>query len=752
LEAKKLLNSSGGVKGSPLTFERFVASMSLSMLSASVEAEKRALWNTRTIRKEGREPELRDIKRLYDKLKELHEGSAFHDGDCRERTAVMMTAEVFRRTGAPADNDRLIEHIGNSARTLLAEEVFFDWPQLDWNVPLDLEDGVALRNYLERKRHFLLYAESILELWCDRFVDMWGSLFHHLPDRMFVAESQSSGSLSLTTPLWHLLEKPAEAVECLLAGFSQDAIAQHYLFEPLLARAENNLFDATGVPFEERGTSKRQLVLPTKCREQPELIPQLYLRDTPFLDIFREEVVIDVPNEARFEHAHVVAGTGHGKTQLFQHLISRDLEQVQSGKASIVVIDSQGDLIQNISRLSVFAPDGPLYDRLVLVDPTDVAYPVALNMFDMNTEAPTSLQQEKLLNGVLELYDYIFGSLLGAELTQKQGVIFRYVARLLLLVPGASVQHLRRLMEDDGLSDFAEYIPKLDSPTARTFFENEFNSREFDATKKQVRRRLWGILENKTFEHMFSYPHTKLRLGQEMNAGKVILINTSKDLLKQAGTEIFGRFFVALITQAALERASLPNAERKDTFVYIDEANDYFQGGDENLPIILEQARKYRISMTLAHQYLDQLDNKLKASFAANTSTKIVGGVSDKDARSFASEMRTSPDVIAGMRKLPDHSEFAIAVKNVTGGTMRLSVPFAHMESMPHMSEAEFELVRARQRDLYCVPVEEVRSTLAGVVDGGSAGSVDNTDADEIAIAGGWKPADDSGGSRPIAD
>ena len=362
------------------------------------------------------------------------------------------------------------------------------------------------------------------------------------------------------------------------------------------------------------------------------------------------------------------------------------------------------------------------------------------------------MQQETLLNGVLELYDYIFGSLLGAELTQKQGVIFRYVARLLLLVPGASVQHLRRLMEDDGLADFAEYVCKLDSPTARAFFENEFNSREFDATKKQVRRRLWGILENKSFEHMFSYPRTKLRLGDEMNSGKVILINTSKDLLKQAGTEIFGRFFVALITQAALERASLPKSKRKDTFVYIDEANDYFQGGDENLPIILEQARKYRISMTLAHQYLDQLDSKLRASFAANTSTKIVGGISDKDARAFASEMRTSPDVITSMRKLASESEFAISVKNVTDGTMRLRMPFGHMEAMPHMSDAEFEQVRDRQRELYCVPVEEVRSSLADVISGGRPASFDETDADELAATGGWTPADGPTDVGPIAD
>jgi len=148
------------------------------------------------------------------------------------------------------------------------------------------------------------------------------------------------------------------------------------------------------------------------------------------------------------------------------------------------------------------------------------------------------------------------------------------------------------------------------------------------------------------------------------------------------------------------------------THVYIDEANDYFQGGDQNLPVILEQARKYRISMTLAHQYLDQLDGKLKSSFAANTSTKIIGGVSD---------------TITAMRKFDDHAEFAISVKNVTGGTMRLRVPFGYMERMARMSDADFAQLRSAQRMRYCVPVDEVRSALSKSVGANEMSGADNS-------------------------
>ncbi|MEL7544741.1 MAG: hypothetical protein AAGJ70_13325, partial [Pseudomonadota bacterium] len=236
----------------PMSFGRFVASLNLGVLSAHIEAERRALWNSRTIRKEGREPELRDIRELYDRLQQIHGQSVFADAECRERLAVMVTAEVFRSTGAPADNDSLITNIGNSARSLLREEVFFGFPRLDWSVPLDLEDGVALRNYLERKRHFLLYAESILDVWGAAFVGMWAALFTHLPDRMFLPEENRSGTLSLRAPLLTLIEKPADAVERLLGTFTTAPIEQHHLFETLIAAAEDNLFRVSGIPFEDR--------------------------------------------------------------------------------------------------------------------------------------------------------------------------------------------------------------------------------------------------------------------------------------------------------------------------------------------------------------------------------------------------------------------------------------------------------------------------------------------------------------------
>jgi hypothetical protein len=97
-----------------------------------------------------------------------------------------------------------------------------------------------------------------------------------------------------------------------------------------------------------------------------------------------------MPFSARFEHTHIVAGSGHGKTQLLQQMILKDLNKLAEGQGSVVVIDSQGDLLRNIVTLS---------ERLVLIDPTDIDHPPALNLFDFGLERLTRysrLEREKL--------------------------------------------------------------------------------------------------------------------------------------------------------------------------------------------------------------------------------------------------------------------------------------------------------------------------------------------------------------------
>lgn len=472
-------------------------------------------------------------------------------------------------------------------------------------------------------------------------------------------------------------------------GHTIEAVAAPYfeetgynLFRPLRDRLDANL----------TATHRTNPVLPREYKGED--ILNTYLQGTPLRQLFGLKTPFAIPEARRFEHCHIVAGSGHGKTQTMQHMIAQDLKDVAAGAKSVVVIDSQGDMIQTILKAKLLDPD-----QIVLIDPEDIGWPVSLNLFSVGQDRLDSyspLERERLTNSIIELYDFVLGSLLSAGMTAKQSVVFRYVTRLMFHIPDATIHTLRELMEPGGTEKYHASIEQL-SGTPRQFFETEFDSKEFASTKTQVLRRLYGVLENQTFERMFSNPTSKFDMFTELNAGKLILVNTAKSLLKEQGTEIFGRFFIALIAQAAQERATLPKNQRLPAIVYVDEAQDYF---DQNIGVILSQARKYQVGMVLAHQYLGQLTGGLQEAFEANTSIKLAGGVSARDARVLALQMGCPAEIIQQQPK----GTFATYIRGLTERAVPMNWPFFTLEKFPQTTKDERATIRQQSRARYAEP------------------------------------------------
>ena len=649
-----------------------------------------------------RTSDAREAFRLYRQVITLYE---------RHELPFENTQEVIGAWATSAAADALEVPPGHAQRgellvlavELLRYEGHFALPEVDWGATRSVAGWWELRDKLSAEKQILERFEETLGLLVNVLVHVLEPLLDGCPS--LLREEVAAGDIAVETELIYAHDNVPRAVEfCTNLGLSEN-LQEAGLFPRLRDRLTRNLVAASGGNPAAPETFIRALKLPLQSDEKdPQELVGMYLGGTPLLGLFRQDVTYAIPHTARFEHHHIVAGSGHGKTQTLQYLIANDLVPVALGEQSVIVLDSQGDLIRNIASHKVFAPGQPLHDRVVIIDPTDVEYPVSLNLFDVGVERLQGydlLERERLTNSILELYDFVLGSLLSAEMTQKQNVIFRYVMRLMLHIPDATIHTLRELMEPKAEVTFAPYFAKLDG-SARHFFKTEFTSREFEQTKKQVLRRLWGILENRTFERMFSHPKSKLDLFAEMNAGKVILINTAKDLLKEQGSQIFGRFFIALIAQAAQERATLPEKKRLPTFVYIDEAADYF---DRNIGLILAQARKYKVGMVLAHQYLGQLDPKLQEAFGANTSIKFAGGVSAKDARTLAPMLYTTPDLIERQPK----GSFAAHIRGVSKRAVPLSFPFGYLESERKMNQKEQSALRQRMRDRYAVHYSDLK-------------------------------------------
>ncbi len=581
-------------------------------------------------------------------------------------------------------------------------------------------DAVAVREYLRRQIRFIENYSACMPPFKTHVTNITRYLMTLIPVPVLTGDIQGS---FLSTRYAGLLENVAEVVDSVGgAGFDEN-LAHLNLFDTLRHRYESNVMNVSKIDPRSPPANQHRYVMPpdAKSLSDDELVEQ-YLVGTPFRKFFNTEVPLPLNEQARFEHSHILGGTGHGKTQFIQKWIVKDIEMACQEKRSVVVIDSQGDLINKIARLDCFNPiAGPLRDKLVIIDPTDVQFPASINMFAMDETRLKSYGQserEKVQNSAIALYEHFFGELLGAELTAKQGVVFKYLARLMLEIPDATILTLRDLVDDP--KPFIPYMDKLEG-SARVFFAREFLDKSFNQTRKQISKRLWGVLSTPAFERLFSSTQTKIDLFKLMNDGHIILISTAKDLLKQDGASLYGRFFLSMIGQAIMERAVVPENERTPTYLYVDECQDYF---DETIEILLAQGRKYKIGVTLAHQYLDQLDTGGRSSVLANTSIKAAGGMNAKDAKTLASEMRVTSDYLQSMKKTDYGSDFAFWMKHDLPSAIKVNVPFGHLESYARMDSFSFQTVLELNRERYCWRYEAQDSALEVTFPGMEAKSV----------------------------
>lgn len=451
-----------------------------------------------------------------------------------------------------------------------------------------------------------------------------------------------------------------------------------------------------------------EFILPIDNHEQdPITLIKIYLTGTPLEPFFFASLPFSIPWKKRFEHCHICAGSGHGKTQLLLALIYNDLLKAKKGKGGFCVIDSQGDLIDTLSHLADFDPEvkNTLAEKLVLVDPTDIDHPTALNMFDVDMERINRISdpaiREMAINATISLYEYIFADLIGGTLTLYQKNIYNFGAKLLLNIEGANILTFVELLQDG--QKFKGHLSKLDQVTQQ-FFNTEFFSKKYDSTKEQIATRLWNILSNQTFQRMFAARENKIDMFDAMNNGKIVLINTAKALLQEDRCKMLGKFFVAMILQATYQRATIPEDKRKSFFVYIDEAQDYLS---DTIAEFLSQARKYRVGLILAHQYLTQLDNisrNLKASVMANTAIKLMGKVELADAKAMADRMRVKTDNFLNLKKKDrQYTEYLCYLRDITDSAVKIAVPLGVVNRKPQMSADSLDRLRQLIRGKFCI-------------------------------------------------
>lgn len=626
------------------------------------------------------ERELQETRALYNEVRRLHEKSPYADASL---AIVDLVNGIYRNL----PNYGVHQDIEGEFK-----EAIFQVLELDphvcrfpaWHEPLSLREGVDLRRFLRAKKHFLSRPEH-REYLITALTSMFSGIAASMP--MALAPSPFVISLLYTLP------RPAEIVQNAFAELSDQRLVDAGLFADVFRRYVFNLAEICGIA-DINNPGSRTLKGPIELK-LPLSEYERILKGTPLRDLLNAPVPLKFTNEERFSHMHVLGGSGAGKTTLLQNLILNDLKAEPS--PSLIIVDSQRDMISRLTRLALLKER-----RVLLISPRDIHHPPAINIFDVKRLGDyDEAQKEQLTAGVLETFDYLFAGLIGAELTPKQAVFFRYVARMMLSLPEVMERNATILDIIDFIDRPEDYRPVIETlpDIQRSFFERDLldpKKTTFKETKEQVRYRLQAILENPTLARLFTSTETKIDLFAELNQGTVVLVDTAKDFLKDASAN-FGRIVISLVLQAILERSVIDEAERHPTFLYVDEAEEYF---DTNIDDLLTQVRKYKMGCIFAHQFLDQAAPQLRASLAANTAIKFAGGASVSDARAMAPDMRTTADFITSQPGF----HFAGYIRNVTPSAVAIPVTNGLLEAEPQLTAAEHEAFLALNRRLVSAP------------------------------------------------
>jgi hypothetical protein len=270
---------------------------------------------------------------------------------------------------------------------LLFFEGYFIAPEVNLNRPMAISEVWDARTLVLRQLKVFEDPQTQRQI-TEAFALILGNILHGVPG----LAADAGETPSLAVPLAALLPDPALSVEAMF-GIVLGTPENEKLFPRLYAALERNILSVSGINPDRPGSKEPLRPTQAKDKGSTELVEE-YLAGTPLVGFFQTPLPFAIPLSARFEHMHVLGGSGHGKTQLLQSLILRDLEKLQHAKGSLVVIDSQGDLIRTILGLAELSPAHPggLAERLVLIDPKRYRAPALPQPVRLRAEAPRALR------------------------------------------------------------------------------------------------------------------------------------------------------------------------------------------------------------------------------------------------------------------------------------------------------------------------------------------------------------------------
>src|SRR3989338_6202860 len=292
-------------------------------------------------------------------------------------------------------------------------------------------------------------------------------------------------------------------------------------------------------------------------------------------------------DEDRLRHVYVIGRTGVGKTEVMKTMAAQD---IAAGKG-VGIVDPHGDFIEDI----LAAIPKERAEDVILFDPSDMARPFGLNMLDMKKES----QQDFVVQEMVAIFEKLFSA-------EVIGPMFEHNMRNVMLTltadwtdPGTLVE-IPRMFTDPQFQQ--NYIKRVKDPTVLSFWQQEM-AKTSDFHKSEMLgyliSKVGRFVENTMMRNIIGQKHSSFDFREVMDQGKILLLNLSKGKIGEINSKLLGLIVVSKLQMAALSRADIPESERRPFSLYVDEFQNFVT---DSFSTILSEARKYGLSLTIAHQ------------------------------------------------------------------------------------------------------------------------------------------------------
>ncbi len=354
----------------------------------------------------------------------------------------------------------------------------------------------------------------------------------------------------------------------------------------------------------------------------------------------------------RRQHVYVVGKTGTGKTTLLHNMMVQD---IMNGEG-VCVVDPHGEFVES---LLTKIPENRKED-VIYFNPSDSDYSIGFNVLEL----PDPKYKHLVASGLMGIFTKIWFNVWSARMEY----ILNNAILALLDTPGTTLLGIPRLLVDKEFR--GKVIANVKDPVVKAFWTNEYEewSPQFrNEAIAPIQNKVGQFLSSALVRNIVGQKKSTVNVLDIMNSGKIFLVNVSKGRLGEDNSSLLGAMLITKIQLAAMERVRIPEEERVDFFLYVDEFQNFATDSFAN---ILSEARKYRLAIILAHQYIGQLvtdvSTRVRDAVFGNVGTMIIFRVGATDAEFLEKEL-TPEFSVQDIVNLPNRSIYVkLMVNGVT--------------------------------------------------------------------------------------